>query len=174
VINGGFGEVDNSVPSPMTVSSGVSDVADTASTTAESDLLAAYNAINAMTGAVTLNADIGNSTITPGLYTAPTGGALGITGAVTLDGNGIANPCFIFQIGTSLTTAGSVVLKGTATASNVFWAVGSSATLGTGTAFQGNIMALSAITFVTGTSLVDGRALAEGSITLAGDTITAP
>jgi hypothetical protein len=95
---------------------------------------------------------------------------------VTLDARGNANAVFIFQIGSTLTTIGStqVVLAGSAQAKNVFWQVGSSATLGTSSIFMGTIMALQSITVDTGATLT-GRALARnGAVTLDSNTITAP
>jgi hypothetical protein len=97
-------------------------------------------------------------------------------GNVTLDAQGNANAVFIFQIGTTLTTVTStqVVLAGGAQAKNIFWQVGSSATLGTNSIFKGNILALTSITITTGVNL-DGRALAQnGAVTLDSNTITAP
>jgi hypothetical protein len=119
--------------------------------------------------------DIGGTTILPGVYCNST--SVGITGPVTLNGNGNPNAVFIFQIGSTLTTAAgnsAVVLIGGAVASNVFWQVGSSATLGTNTTFSGTIMAQASITVTTGAAL-NGRVLARtGAVTLAGNAITTP
>jgi len=102
---------------------------------------------------------------------------VGITGTVTLNGNGNPNAVFIFQIGSTLTTAAGnsmVNLIGGAVASNVFWQVGSSATLGTNTSFSGTIMAQASITANTGAAL-NGRALARtGAATLANNAVTTP
>jgi len=89
---------------------------------------------------------------------------MGITGTLTLDGGGDPNAVFVFQAGSSLTTASasSVVLINGAQACNVFWQVGSSATLGTGTLFKGNILAFSSITD-SGGSTIEGRLLARGA-----------
>jgi len=95
-------------------------------------------------------------------------------GNVTLDAQGNANAVFIFQIGSTLTTITStqVVLAGGAQAKNIFWQVGSSATLGTNSIFRGNILALTSITITTGVNL-EGRALAQtGAVTLDSDVIT--
>jgi hypothetical protein len=121
--------------------------------------------------------DIGGTVIMPGVYCTPPASSVGITGTVTLNGNGNSNSVFIFQIGSTLTTAAgnSVVnLIGGAQASNVFWQVGSSATLGTNTVFNGTILALASVTVNTGAAL-GGRALARnGAVTLANNAITIP
>jgi hypothetical protein len=133
-------------------------VAQAALTLAYNDALDRLNPVPVPTAAV---GDIGGQILTPGLYFS--GSTVGITGAVTLDGNGASNPVFIFQIGSGLTTATSsqVVLKGTATAAGIYWQVGSSATLGPSSTMVGTILAYTSITFNTGASL-QGRALAMG------------
>jgi hypothetical protein len=101
---------------------------------------------------------------------------LGITGTLTLDAQGNANAQFIFQIASALTTAtsSSVVLINGANAANVFWQIGSSATLGTSSTFAGDILALSSISLGTG-AVLSGRALARnGAVTLLSNTITTP
>jgi hypothetical protein len=95
---------------------------------------------------------------------------------VTLDALGDANAVFIFQIGSTLTTLGGtqVILTGSAQAKNVFWQVGSSATLGTTSIFEGTIMALTSITLDNGATLT-GRALARnGAVTMDTNAVTAP
>ena len=101
---------------------------------------------------------------------------LGITGTLTLDAQGNANAQFIFQIASALTTAtgSSVVLINGANAANVFWQIGSSATLGTSSTFAGDILALSSISLGTG-AVLNGRALARnGAVTLLSNPITSP
>ena len=108
------------------------------------------------------------------MYDSPAG-TFGITGTLTLDAQGDPNAIFIFQAASTLITASAsnVVLVNGAQASNVFWVVGSSATLGTYSALQGSILALTSITVTTGATL-NGRALARnGAVTLDTDTITA-
>jgi outer membrane protein OmpA-like peptidoglycan-associated protein len=110
--------------------------------------------------------DIGGQTLTPGVYAAPN--ALSLTGTVTLDAQGDPNAVFIIRLGGVLTTAPSshVVLVDGAQASNVYWAVGASATLGSGSTFAGTIIAFTSITTNTGV-IVRGRLLARnGSVTL--------
>jgi hypothetical protein len=157
---------------------GVTDINDSAATQAQTDLTAAYTSAATWPGATTLSAtsiDIGSTTITPGVYYVGT--SLGITGSVTLDGQNGSNPFFIFQVGTAMTTATSsqVVLINGATYANVFWAVGTSCTLGLTSTFAGIIMAQANIIIGTGATL-EGRALAEtpGYVTLDTNNITNP
>ena len=98
-----------------------------------------------------------------------------MTGTLTLDGGGDPDATFVFQAGSSLITAGNIELINGAQAKNVYWQVGSSATLGTGSQWQGNIPALSSITLVETATLI-GRALARnGAVSLGtGNTITLP
>ena len=110
--------------------------------------------------------DLGGLTLVAGAYCF--GASAQLTGTLTLDGQGDPNAVFVFQIGSTLTTASSsgVSLINGASACNVFWQVGSSATLGTGTSFNGNIIALASITLTTGAS-VNGRVLAlNGAVTM--------
>jgi hypothetical protein len=146
--------------------------------TAQSDLTTAYNdAATSNRGGNAPNAlpgDIGGLTLTPGLYN--TGSSLGITGPVTLNGQGNANSVFVFQIGSALTTAvgSSVVLINGANAANIFWQVGSSATLGVNSIFYGTILAQASITINTSAAL-SGRALARtGAVTLQANAMTQP
>jgi hypothetical protein len=138
------------------------------------DLTAAYNdaAGRTSTDIVTLSGNIGGLTLTPGLYKTTSSLAIS-SGDLTFDAKGNGNAVFIIQIASSLTTTSGrkVFLKGGASASNIFWQVGSSATFGTTSVFKGTVMAMQSITFNTGATL-DGRALARtGGIVLAGNTI---
>ncbi len=138
------------------------------------DLTAAYNdaAGRTSTDIVTLSGNIGGLTLTPGLYKSTSSLAIS-SGDLTFDAKGNSNAVFIIQVASSLTTtsARKVVLTNAASASNIFWQVGSSATFGTTSVFKGTIMAMQSITFNTGATL-DGRALARtGGIVLAGNTI---
>jgi len=115
--------------------------------------------------------DLGGLTLIPGVYNDPT--SFEITGVLTLDGQGSPDSVWIFQTGSTLLTASNsaISLINGADACNIFWQVGSSATLGTGTDFAGTIMALTSITLNTGAT-VDGRALAvNGAVTMDGNTI---
>jgi hypothetical protein len=153
----------------------VMHVTDPIAAQAELDLIAAYTYAAGVQGAAVLPGDLSGLTFTPGLYkTAST--VMLSAGNVTLDAQGNANAVFIFQVGSTLTTIGStqVILAGGAQAKNIFWQVGSSATLGTNSAFQGTIIALQSITMDTGATLT-GRLLARnGAVTLDSNIITAP
>ena len=158
---------------PGTVS-GTTDAADAASLAAQNAATAAYlvAAGESSTGTVA-GGDVGGITYTPGVYTSSS--SLALTGTVTLNGGGDANSVFIFQAGSTLTTApgSSVVLEGGAQACNVFWQVGSSATLNTTTSFAGTILALTSATLDTGAT-VNGAVFAQtGAVTLDGNNITA-
>ena len=144
--------------------------------TAQNDLTTAYvNAAGRACPGPPLPGDIGGTVIFPGVYCSAS--SVGITGTVTLNGNGNPNAVFIFQMGSTLTTAANnsnVNLIGGAQASNVFWQVGSSATLGTSTIFNGTIMAQASVSVNTG-AVLNGRALARtGAVTLQGNAMTVP
>ena len=152
---------------PGILSNGVFHVADAPAIQAQVDLVAAYNDVAGRGVDATLAAGLGGTTLTPGVYdSADT--TFGITGTLTLDAQGDANAVFIFQAGSTLTTASGsdVVLINGAQAGNVFWQVGSSATLGTDSTFAGSILALTSITLTTGAN-VEGRVLARnGAVTM--------
>lgn len=141
---------------------------------AQNELTAAYNAAAGAASTGVASADLGGQTLFAGVYTNAT--SIGLTGTLTLDAQGNPNAQFIFQMGSTLTTASSstVLLINGAQASNVFWKVGSSASLGTTSTFAGNILAQASISFGTG-AVLQGRALARtGAVTLLSNTITAP
>lgn len=118
--------------------------------------------------------DLGGLVLGAGVYNDPS--SLSITGNLTLDAAGDPDAVWIFQAGSTLTTGSgsSVSLIGGAKASNVFWQVGSSATLGTGSQFAGSILAYESISMNTGAEIV-GRALAQnGAVTLDDNTIVIP
>ena len=124
----------------------------------------------------TTTADLANLHLQGGVYAGPSKGALSLTGPLVLDGAGDPNSVFIFQTDSTLITGvgSTVTLINGAQECNVFWQVGSSATLGTGSVFVGNILALTSITVTTGVT-VHGRALARnGAVTLDNDTFTEP
>jgi hypothetical protein len=141
---------------------------------AKTDLTTAYTTTANEGPISSVAADLGGRTLVSGVYN--TASALGLTGTVTLDAQGDPNAVFIFQAGSSFTSASgsNVALINGAKACNVYWQVGSSATLGTGSSFIGTIMALTSITVTTGVT-IDGRVLARnGAVTLDTDTITQP
>ena len=141
---------------------------------AKTDLVTAYNSAAGQTSTNAISADLGGQTLTAGVYTSAS--SIGLTGALTLNAAGDANAVFIFQAGSTLTTASgsSVVLTNGAQACNVFWQVGSSATIGTSSSFRGTILALTSITLTT-SATVEGRVLARnGAVTMDTNTITRP
>ncbi|MGA2501950.1 MAG: ice-binding family protein [Tepidisphaeraceae bacterium] len=145
---------------------------------ARNDLIVAYAALGSYGTATNLTGhDLGTSgtlplgTLAPGVYSFATTAQL--NGALKLDAGGLDGGVWIFEIGTTLTTASASAVQlinpGGKLGSDVgvFWLVGSSATLGTTTAFEGNILAQTSITLDTGATLYNGRALAEnGAVTL--------
>ncbi|HTI68451.1 MAG TPA: ice-binding family protein [Candidatus Limnocylindria bacterium] len=156
------------------VVSGSIHSADTAAAKAQVDLTLAYvDAASRNVGSITVAGNLGGQTLGPGLYSSASSLEIS-SGDLTLAGD--ANAVWIFQMGSTLvtTTGHNVILTGGARAANVFWQVGSSATLGKNSSFQGTIMALQSITMVTGATL-DGRALARvGQVSLDSNTITVP
>ena len=141
---------------------------------AKTDLVTAYNNAAGQGPTSPIVADLGGQTLTPGVYNS--GSTIGLTGALTLDAGGNPNAVFVFQAGSGLTTASAsqVNLTNGAQSCNVFWQIGSSAALGTGSSFRGTIIALTSITVATGAT-IDGRVLARnGTVTLDTNTITRP
>ena len=140
-------------------------------TSAHGDLITAFVALSAPAHPCPLannltGTDLGTlaAPLMPGVYCFNSSAQL--TGKLTLQGN--ASDVWIFQIGSTLTTAtnSSVVMSGGGQDTNVYWVIGSSATIGTGTAFTGNILAQASITLTAGAS-VSGRALAiVGAVTM--------
>ncbi|MDZ7715320.1 MAG: ice-binding family protein [Balneolaceae bacterium] len=146
-------------------------------TTAKGDLTTAYNDAAGRTSddIVLLSGNLGGLTLTPGLYKSS--GSLEISsGDLTFDARGDTSAVFIIQIASTLTTSSDrkVILAGDAKASNIFWQVGTSATLGTTSVMKGTIMADQSIAVNTGAS-VEGRLLARiAAVTIEGNTIVTP
>jgi Ice-binding-like len=156
---------------PGTVNAAV-HAADATAAQAQSDLTTAYNDAAGRIPALTVAGDLGGLMLTSGVYKS--GSSLGLTGELTLDAQGNPNAVFVFKAGSTLTTASasSIVLINGAQACNVYWQIGSSATLGTSSVFAGNILAYTSISLNNGVT-VDGRVLARnGAVTLINDTIT--
>jgi len=150
--------------------------ADAVAILAQADTTTAYNALAAM--AVTQNLtgqDLGGLTLTPGVYKFDSSAQL--SGALTLNAEGNNDAAWVFLIGSTLTTASAsdvtFINLGSSPDDGLFWQVGSSATLGATTAFDGNILALASITMNTGATIGCGRALAEtGAVTMDTNTIS--
>lgn len=145
---------------PSCTVTGAIHAGDAVASQAHADLATAYGALKAVSCQHNLTGqDLGGQTLAPGVYCFNT--TVGLTGALTLNGGGDSHASWIFQIGTALATgsSSSVVMAGSGKAGNVFWQVGSSATIAMGTAFQGNILASASVSLVSGSNLV-GRALA--------------
>ena len=148
--------------------------ADPTADTAHEAAMSAYTAAAALKPTKVLTGqDLGGMTLGPGVYFFASSAQL--TGTLTLTGKGDASSQFIFQIGSTLTTASasSVVLAKGANACNVFWQVGSSATLGTTTKFQGNILASASVTANNGVAVRGGLYALSAAVTLIDDDITA-
>lgn len=158
-ITGFFGTLANEGPGTFT---GTAHQDDITAELAKADAAAAFSALNGLAVNTTAVAvELGGQTLNPGVYSL---GTAEMTGILTLDGVGD----YVFQIGSTLNTAAlaSVNLINGANPANVFWAVGSSATLGIGSAISGNIIALTSATLTTGAS-VNGRVIAlNGAVTL--------
>jgi len=139
---------------------------------AKIDLTTGYNNAAGQSRTADTGAELGGQTLVSGVY--GTNAALGLTGTVTLDGAGRTDGVWVFQAGSTLITASSsrVLLTNGATPCNVYWQVGSSATLGTRTSFVGTILASASITVTTGAT-INGRLLAQsGAVTLDTNVIT--
>jgi hypothetical protein len=141
---------------------------------AKADLQTAYDNAAGQATTRTISADLAGETLNPGVYTSAS--SMGLSGALTLNGGGNADAIFVFQTVSALTInpSSSVTLINGAQACNVFWKVGSSATLDTGTVFVGNILAHDSVSLNTG-ARVTGRVLAMGgAVTMNNNVITRP
>lgn len=180
VLNGNLGVWPGTAvtgfPPGIVTPPGTTHAADAVALQAQSDLTAAYNAAAGLTRTGTLTGqNLGGQTLMAGVYFFA--GPAQLTGTLTL--RGLPGSEFVFQIGSTLTTAStsSVVFINSltnkpSTDPNIFWQVGSSATLGTTSSFEGNILALTSITLNTGATIGCGSALARnGAVTLDSNTI---
>ena len=160
---------------PPGIVNGTIHASDAVAQQAQSDVTTAYNTLAGMAPTQDLSGtDLGGLTLQPGVYFFSSSAML--TGTLTLDAMGDPDALFVFQVSSALTSASSssVVMINSIDACDVYWQVGSSATLGTDSAFQGSILALTSITLNTGASLIEGRALARnGAVTMDNNIITA-
>jgi hypothetical protein len=161
---------------PPGVVNGTIHAADPVAAQAQLALTKAYNAAAARScSPVPVAGNLGGQILYPGVYKSTSSLEIS-SGDLTLDARGDANAVFIFEMASTLTTTSGrqVILAGDAQPANIYWQVGSSATLGTTSVFQGNILAYASITLDTGATLT-GRALAQtGAVSLDGNTITRP
>jgi type VI secretion system secreted protein VgrG len=143
---------------------------------AETDAMTAYNGLKGLTATQNLTGqDLGGLTLTQGVYKFDS--TAGLTGGLVLNFSNASNEDIVFQIGTALTTASasSVTVENGNSSDHVYFQVGSSATLGSGTMFAGDILALASITMDSGAQILSGRALAlTGMVTMNDSTIIAP
>jgi hypothetical protein len=151
---------------PPGIVSGTTHAADANAAQAQADLTTAYNDAAGRAKTADVSGDLVGQTLVAGIYKSTD--TLSIGGTLTLNAQGDPSSVFIFQVASTLITATSshVALINGAQACNVYWQVGSSATLGTTSTMVGTVMALTSVTVTTGT-LVQGRALARnGAVTL--------
>jgi hypothetical protein len=165
---------------PGTITRGSLHAGDASAAEAHADAGIAYAYLAGMASIPANNLsdiDLGGLTLTPAVYKF--NAAAGLTGALTLDAQGNPNALFVIQVASSLTTASNasvIVINGGADydESRVFWQVGSSATLGSGTSFTGNILAYASISLVTGTTMTGNALALTGAVTMDSNTITSP
>ena len=158
---------------PGSFSGSALQVGGSVSAQGEIDAMAGYNSLTALQSTDNLTGtDLGGLTLAPGVFSFSSSAEL--TGPLTLDFGGLNNASFVFQIGSTLTTAsGSVVdVDNEGSNDSIYWAVGSSATLGTTSAFEGSLIAAQSITLTTGASIACGNAIAlNGAVTLDTNTV---
>jgi len=160
---------------PGTVTGGTIHATDAVAAQAQSDLMTAYNVFAGQPASATISTDLAGQRLTSGVYTSSTSmPGLALSGDLTLDAQNDPNAVFVFQARSTLIVgSGSHVnLINGAQPCNVYWQVGSSATIGTGATFVGNILALTSISLNT-TATLNGSALARnGAVTLDTNRVT--
>jgi hypothetical protein len=136
---------------------------------AQSQLTRALTSLGSLGPGTTLSsANLTGLTLSPGVYTVPAG-TTNLAGTLTLNGNGNANARWVFEMPSTLITSSNAIVNviDTGAGASLYWDVGSSATLGTDTSFEGNILASTSITLDNGASIGCGRALASsGAVTM--------
>jgi len=176
MINGDLGVSPGNTVTGAPIVNGTLHLGDPIAAQAQLDLTIAYNnAAGRSLDAVLVVGNLGGQTLAPGLYKSSSSLEIS-SGDLTLDAQGDPNAVWIFQMASTLvTTVGrQVILTGGAQAANIFWQVGSSATIGGSSVFKGNILADASITMNAGATL-DGRTLARnGAVALDANTITVP
>jgi len=169
VVNGDLGVSPGAavVGFPPGIVTGTIHAADATALAAQNSIVTAFNALAGQPCDVNLTGqDLGGLTLTPGVYCFASSAQL--TGTLTLNGLGNPGSVWVFQIGSTLTTASGarVAYTNSGQACGTFWQIGSSATLGTATAFSGNILALASITLNTGANDVGALFARTGAVTL--------
>ncbi len=178
IVNGDLGVSPGTAVTgfPPGVVNGTIHAGDADAAQAKLDLTTAYNdAAGRTTAPITVSGNLGGQTLAPGLYKSTSSLEIS-SGDLTLDAQGDENAVWIFQMASTLTTTTGrqVTLSGGAQARNIYWQVGSSATLGTNSIFKGNILADQSVTLTTGATL-DGRALTRiAAVALDSNIITVP
>ncbi|WP_256870791.1 ice-binding family protein [Paenarthrobacter nitroguajacolicus] len=159
---------------PPGIAAGTTHAADAVALQAQSDLTTAYNNAAGQPLTASVSGDLVGQTLVEGVYKSTS--SLALSGQLTLDGQGNPASVFVFQVASTLITASasSIIFINGAQACNVFWQVGSSATLGTASSFKGSILALTSITAQTN-AVVEGRLLARnGQVSLDTNVVTTP
>ncbi len=154
---------------------GTTDDTDAVAQQAQVDALSGYNVLQGLASTHNLTGqDLGGLTLTPGVYSFDS--TAGLTGALTLNFQGLSNQGIVFQVGKALTTASnsSVLIENPGLNDSVYWALGSSGTLGTNSSFAGYLIADQSITLTTGTTINCGSAIAlNAAVTLDTNSISA-
>lgn len=169
----GFNSSPGMAVSDPQVTGGTVQAGTAAAMTAQGDASSAYTTLTGLSGLNLTGDNLGGLTLGAGVYTYDSSAQL--TGTLTLDFDGASNQAIVIDIGSTLTTASgsNVVLEGWNSTDSVYWAVGSSATLGSTTSFEGNIIALASDSLVTGATDGCGSVIAlNGAVTLQSNTIS--